>query len=60
MRGGEERLALYLDRFRDPGADSAKARLAAVQKVKVQIQNQAQTPFAQATFEEIPKTEQPR
>src|ERR1043166_5159499 len=55
MRDGQERLALYLDRVKDPHADSAKTRLAAVQKVKVQMQNQIQTPFAQAAFEEVPR-----
>jgi len=51
VRGGEDRLALYIDRIKDIQAESAKARLAAIQKVKVQTQ----APFAQAAFEEVPK-----
>jgi hypothetical protein len=51
VRGGEERLAMYVDRFKDTAADSAKSRLSALQKVKVQNQ----TPFAQASFEEVPR-----
>lgn len=51
VRGGEERLALYIDRIKDTHAESARARLAAIQKVKVQTQ----TPFTQAAFEEVPK-----
>lgn len=51
VRGGEERLALYIDRIKDVQAESARARLAAIQKVKVQTQ----APFAQAAFEEVPR-----
>ena len=51
MRAGEERLAMYLDQFKDKTAEPSKSRLAAVQKLKVQNQ----TPFVQAYFEEVPK-----
>ena len=51
VRGGEERLALYLDRTKDAGSEAAKARLASIQKLKVQ----SQLPFAQAGYEEVPK-----
>ena len=51
VRGGQDRLALYIDRIKDIQAESARARLAAIQKVKVQTQ----APFAQAAFEEVPR-----
>jgi hypothetical protein len=58
MRSGEERLALYIDRIKDAGAESAKSRLAAIQKVRIEKQTPfvpTPTPFAQAYFEEVPK-----
>ena len=51
VRGGEERLAMYVDRFRDKASEPARSKLSAVQKVKVQNQS----PFAQASFEEWPQ-----
>lgn len=51
QRGGEPRLALYIDTFADPSAQPVKARLSAIQKVKVGTQ----TPFAQAVAEASPK-----
>jgi hypothetical protein len=51
QRGGEPRLALYLDTFADPSATAVKTRLASVQKLRVGTQ----TPFAQAQVEEAPK-----
>lgn len=50
-RSGEERLAMYIDRFKDVSTESARSRLLAIQKLKVA--NQAV--FAQAAFEEVPK-----
>jgi hypothetical protein len=51
QRGGEPRLALYIDAFTDPSAQTVKTRFAAIQKVKVGTQY----PFAQAQIEEAPK-----
>jgi hypothetical protein len=51
LRGQEPRLALFLGRQTDLSSASAKATLAAAQKVKVQNQ----TPFARAQFEEVPR-----
>ncbi|HYF00988.1 MAG TPA: hypothetical protein VEJ18_18845, partial [Planctomycetota bacterium] len=51
QRGGEIRAALYVDRWRDIGSPEARARLAALQKIKAGTQ----APFAQAAFEEVPK-----
>jgi hypothetical protein len=51
MRGGEERLAMYVDRFKDVTSELAKSRISEVQKFKVQNLS----PFTQASFEEVPK-----
>jgi len=51
MRGGEERLALYVDRFKDVTSEPAKARIVELQKFKVGNL----TPFTQASFEEVPR-----
>ena len=51
VRGSDERLAMYVDRFRDTASEPAKSRLAVLQKLKIQNQ----TPFAQANFEEVPR-----
>jgi hypothetical protein len=51
LRGGERRLALYLDRVKDVNAEPARARLQAIQKFRVG----GQTPFQQAKFEELPQ-----
>jgi hypothetical protein len=50
-RSGEERLAMYVDRFKDTGAEPARARLSQLQKIKIANQ----MPFAQAGFEEVPR-----
>jgi hypothetical protein len=48
-RGTEDRLALYVDSFGDINSDAAKAALTAMKTFKFKTQ----TPFAQATFEEV-------
>lgn len=53
VRGGEPRLAFYFGKFSDVTTDAAKSKLAALQKFKVAVRGQAQTPFAKAEFEEI-------
>ena len=50
LRGNEERLALYVDRFTDLNSDAAKSALTAMKTFKWKNQ----TPFAQAVFEEAP------
>lgn len=49
QRGSEPRLVLVLDRVRDAGSEAARQRLATLQRLKVGTQ----TPFAQASYEEI-------
>jgi hypothetical protein len=48
-RGGEVRMALYVDRFSDTGSEAAKAALTAMKNFRFKNQ----TPFAQAVFEEV-------
>jgi hypothetical protein len=48
-RGAEDRLALYVDTYSDINSDAAKAALTAMKTFKFKTQ----TPFAQATFEEV-------
>ncbi|HLY12464.1 MAG TPA: hypothetical protein VKW04_24385 [Planctomycetota bacterium] len=48
-RGGEVRMALYVDRFSDNNAEGAKAALTAMKNFRFK----SQTPFAQAVFEEV-------
>jgi len=48
-RGGEVRMALYVDRFADNNSEAAKAALTAMKNFRFKNQ----TPFAQATFEEV-------
>jgi hypothetical protein len=50
VRGNEERLALYVDRFSDINSDAARAALTAMKNFKYKNQ----TPFSQAAFEELP------
>jgi hypothetical protein len=52
VRGTEERLALYVDRFSDINSDAARAALTAMKTFKFKNQ----TPFSQATFEELPQS----
>lgn len=48
-RGGEVRMALYVDRFADNNSEAAKAALTAMKNFRFKNQ----TPFAQAVFEEV-------
>jgi hypothetical protein len=48
-RGGEVRMALYVDRFSDNNSEAAKAALTAMKNFRFKNQ----TPFAQAVFEEV-------
>ena len=50
VRGNEERLALYVDRFSDLNSDAARSALTAMKNFKFKNQ----TPFSQAAFEELP------
>jgi hypothetical protein len=48
-RGGEVRMALYVDRFSDNNSEAAKAALTAMKNFRFKNQ----TPFTQAAFEEV-------
>jgi hypothetical protein len=51
QRGGETRLALHIDEVAETGTPDARARLEALRKFRFN----GQTPFAQASYVEMPK-----
>jgi hypothetical protein len=51
QRGAEPRLAMFIDRVKDPASAETRARLATLQKFRLGTQ----TPFAQASVVEMPK-----